>query len=130
MKLQRYSDFVNESVRDKMTPKSKEDLKIEVDKLPAYKKNHFIEKYDLEDLYTEEELKKFRKEAPKAKKIGSWYRVEKEGENYDVLIQGKALDTIIVLEADGIFNIDKRDYMKIVSYDEWDDFEEIMEDNI
>jgi hypothetical protein len=130
MIIQKYNDFVNEGVRDKMTPKSKEELKIEVDKLPDDRKLHHIEKYDLEDLYTEEEMEQFENDAPKVKEIGRWFRVTKGDDDYDVLIQGKELGSIIVLEADGLTNINNRDYMRLVPYEDWDEFEEIIENEL
>ena len=130
MKLQKYNDFINEGIRDKMTPKSKEELKIEVDKLPNDRKLHHIEKYDLEDLYTEKEIEKFENDAPTVKELGRWFRITKKDGAYDVLIQGKELGSIIVLETDGLTNINDREYMRLVPYADWDEFEEIIENHL
>jgi len=130
MKIKQFNEFITEGIRDKMTPKSKEELKIEVDKMPNDMKFHYIEKYDLEDLYTEKELEQFENDAPKVKELGRWFRVTKGDDDYDVLIQGSELGSIIVLEADGFFKFENRDYMRLVSYDDWDEFEEIIENYV
>ena len=129
MKLKRF----NESVRDSMKPKSKEDMKKVVDKLPNDRKLYYVEKYDLVDLYTQKEIDEFEANAPIVKELGRWFRVEK-GDNhedhYDVLIQGEELGSIIVLETDGMKRIGDRDLMQLAPYDDWEEFEEIIENHI
>jgi len=117
----------NEGLRDKMTPRNSEELKKGVDSLPNHRKYYHIKKHGLENLYNEKELKDFEKDSPIIKKIGEWYNVEKDNKNYSVLIQGDDIGSIIVFETDNIEDIGGGHGYKLAPYDEWDEFEEIME---
>jgi len=53
--MKTYNQFINESIRDLMTPKSKEDVKKSLDKLRFSERLDKIEDYDMGEFYTEEE---------------------------------------------------------------------------
>jgi hypothetical protein len=58
-KIKNYNSFVKESVRDRMTPKSKEEVEREVEKLEPNRKLSVIFGFGIEDRYTKSELKDF-----------------------------------------------------------------------
>ena len=73
------------------------------------------------------QLKDFEEDSPIINRIGEWYNVKRGDKNYTVLIQGDDLGSIIVLETDNIEDVDGGHGYKLAPYDEWDEFEEIME---
>jgi len=59
--MRTFNQFINEGIRDKMLPKSEEDIRKELDKSPdSYKKLEKIFKYKIE-LYTDKEIKSMLK---------------------------------------------------------------------
>jgi len=58
----KYLKSYNESIRDKMTPKSGEDIKKSLADLDAINKYSFIKKYNIKDLYSKEEMEELEKE--------------------------------------------------------------------
>ena len=57
-KIKTYNNFINEGIRDKMTPKSKEDVKKSLDKLEPNRKLELIFSNKITDYYTKDEIKK------------------------------------------------------------------------
>jgi len=56
--MKTYNQFINEGVRDKMTPKSEEDIKKSLDKLTNSQKIEKIFRYNLQDKFTKMEIMK------------------------------------------------------------------------
>lgn len=54
--MKTFNNFINEGIRDKMLPKSNEDIRKELDKLDSYHKLEKIFKYKIK-LYTDKEIK-------------------------------------------------------------------------
>ena len=84
--IKKYDGFVNEGVRDKMTPKSKEDIKAALKDKPPLDVLNGIKDYDLTDLYTEDEMKVIRNRAKRyLNRLDIDDRIEKVGEMDDPL---------------------------------------------
>ena len=60
--ITKFDNFINEGVRDLMTPRPKEEVREAVDNLPIHQRFNYIKKNNLEDIYTEIELEEFKKE--------------------------------------------------------------------
>lgn len=116
MKIKKF----NESIKDHLKGKPKEDVRKALDKIPDWKKYLYIQRYDMEDSFTDEELEKYESMSPSVYDIGRWFNVEMGGVSYNVLIQHDDISSIMVKDSD--FND--------IPYDQWDDFEEIMRDYI
>ena len=55
-------DLYTESVRSKMTPRSKEEVRTAIDNMPIHQRYNYIIKNNVQDIYTEEELIELKKE--------------------------------------------------------------------
>ena len=116
----------NESLRDKMLPKSDEEIRISIDKMPNWKKSYYIANKGLERLFTDEELKEYEDAMPRPDNIGGWYMLTLDDKTYDVIMQHGSPDSIIVFEHDSYEKINGQRYWKLAPYEIWDDIEEIM----
>jgi len=67
--MKNFNQFVNEGVRDKMTPKSKDDIKKSLDELAPQDRIQTIYKNQVQNLYTDKELKDIFNQLPKDKKF-------------------------------------------------------------
>lgn len=83
MKIKRF----DESVKDYLKPKSKEEIRKSIFDKPLISRYSYIEENELESLFDEKELDEFYDNNLDGREIGKWYCLESKNKTYYAVIK-------------------------------------------
>lgn len=107
----------NESIKKFLIPKTDDQIRKAVYDLPEYKRYAYVNKYNLQNKFSEDEMIEFESVSPYVSEQGRWFNVEFDNNIYSVLIQDNDPSSITVLDEN----------FKQIDYELWDDFEQYIE---